>query len=191
MQKKAFRNPDNPDPKTNWQGAPTAEPLDRFTMELAIRDLKAQGIAFTDHKLANLAVVKDPTSPTGRRVVFFDTGGMMPMKGADAAARARSARTVQRNFDAPKSAAKDAPHSRRFNAYDDSRFWDRVDERPFGNTSPAGAATPGGNSRRSEYFKMSEMNAAELRNYVRNSPEMMAQLKAEGLSLEKLVIPGQ
>jgi hypothetical protein len=187
--KAAFANPLNPDHA--WRGAPNADPLDRLTMELAIRDLNAQGIAFTDHKLANLAVVKDPSSPTGRRVVFFDTGGMMPMKGADSAARAGNARQVQHAFDAPKSADPLASPSQRFNAYDNSAFWDRVDKRPFGNTFPAGAATPGGNSKRSAYLKMSEMNAADLRAHIRNDLAMMAQLKDEGRTLDKLVIPGQ
>ncbi|MFY0594883.1 MAG: hypothetical protein JXQ85_00495 [Cognatishimia sp.] len=186
--KAAFANPLNP--KHDWRGAPAASPLDRLTMELAIRDLNAQGIAFTDHKLANLAVVPDLKSPTGRRVVFFDTGGMMPMKGADDAARAGNARQVQRAFDAPRSSDPNAPPSQRFNAYDDSQFWDRIDKRPFGGKNPSGAATASGNARRSEYLKMSEMSAAELRQYVQSSPEMMAQLKAEGRTLDKLVIPG-
>jgi hypothetical protein len=113
------------------------------------------------------------------------------MKGADAQAMGRSARDVQRAFDVPASSSPNASPLSKFNAYDKSQFWQRVDKRPFGGKNPTGAATASGNAKRLEYLKMSQMNAAELRQHILNSPEMLAQLKSEGRSIEKLIIPGE
>ena len=72
---------------------------EELTINLVIRGLNQNGIAWTDHKLANLDIVKDPKSPTGHRVVFFDFDAFRPVQGADKKERYARARKVQRTFD--------------------------------------------------------------------------------------------
>jgi hypothetical protein len=72
---------------------------EELTINLVIRGLNQNGIAWTDHKLANLDIVKDPKSPTGHRVVFFDFDAFRPVQGGDKKARYARARKVQKTFD--------------------------------------------------------------------------------------------
>ncbi|MGE9291579.1 MAG: hypothetical protein ACQKBT_11345, partial [Puniceicoccales bacterium] len=74
---------------------------EELTINLVIRDLNQNGIVWTDHKLQNLDIVPDSSSPTGFRVVFFDFDGFRPVNGKSRTARWEAARDIQRAFDNP------------------------------------------------------------------------------------------
>jgi hypothetical protein len=69
------------------------------TLNAVIRGLNHQGIVWQDHKLQNLDIVTDLSSPTGHRVIFFDYDGFRPVQGEDRATRAKTARDLQLKYD--------------------------------------------------------------------------------------------
>jgi hypothetical protein len=80
------------------------EPLseaEALTLELVIRDLNDYGIIWTDNKAKNLDIVRDDTSQTGYRVVFFDFDGFRAVKGDTRTDRLKAARAIQKVFDDP------------------------------------------------------------------------------------------
>ena len=96
-------------------------PKEELTINLAIRRLNNKGVVWTDHKLQNLDIVKDKSSPTGHRVVFFDFDGFRPVTGNDSSDRRRKARELQQKFDSI-AVGRDAPDAR-----------GQFDMAPFGN----------------------------------------------------------
>ena len=95
---------------------------EELTINLVIRDLNQHGIVWTDHKLKNLDVVPDDSSPTGYRVIFFDFDGFRPVKGETRDKRWRAARDIQKAFDNPAQATID-------NWGRNDRGWGQVDGR--------------------------------------------------------------
>lgn len=89
--------------KKNKNGQPPLTDLEELTINLVIRTLNDHGIVWTDHKLANLDVVRNEDSPTGYQVIFFDFDGFRRVKGDDLSgqAQAKAARDIQKAFDNP------------------------------------------------------------------------------------------
>lgn len=79
---------------------------EELTINTVLRGMNHNGIAWTDHKLANLDVVKDPKSPTGHKVIFFDFDGFRAVKGNTRQERKNKAREIQTKFD---HATRDRP----------------------------------------------------------------------------------
>ena len=197
--KKRVRNKAGPD-------APEADALQKLTMELAIRDLNSRGLAFTDHKLENIALVKADT-PTGYEMVMFDAGGIVPMRGADDVARAVNARRVQKEFDHPyvqnnitpsnqvtPKQAKLAQHKEDMRLIEKSYIDTLLDERPFGaafnDRAVGGGVAPFtrmSNPGRDTYFELSRMSNAELRNHIQNNKAIQDLLAKEGKSIDDLI----
>lgn len=86
--------------RINARGDKSLTPKEELTVNLAIRELNKNGIAWTDHKLANFDIVPDPKSRTGHRMVFFDFDGFRPVKGKTRTERFKVARRSQRAYDA-------------------------------------------------------------------------------------------
>jgi hypothetical protein len=190
------------------EGAPEANALQELTAALAVQEMNAHGLAWTDHKPANFAIVEDAASPTGYRAVIFDPGGIAPMKGATAADRAANARFVQRQFDPsiPRQVLSDIdnPRLRQLEIYDrietmrnDAMIEELVDITPFEKTlKEAGGdatwltpTTPVSNLGRDKYFELSAMSPAELQTYVRNNDEIARLLAERNKSVDDVVIP--
>lgn len=87
--------------KRNPASNPPLTELEEFTINLVIRTLNDHGIVWTDHKLANLDIVRDERSPTGYQVIFFDFDGFRRVKGDTLATQAAAARDIQKAFDNP------------------------------------------------------------------------------------------
>ena len=81
------------------RGDKSLTPKEELTVNLAIRELNKNGIAWTDHKLQNFDIVPDPKSRTGHRMVFFDFDGFRPVKGKTRTERFKTARRSQRAYD--------------------------------------------------------------------------------------------
>ena len=190
------------------EGAPESNALQELTAALAVREMNAHGLAWTDHKPANFAIVEDAASPTGYRAVIFDPGGIAPMKGATAADRAANARFVQRQFDPsiPRQVLSDIdnPRLRQLEIYDrietmrnDAMIEELVDITPFEKTlKDAGGdatwltpTTPVSNLGRDKYFELSAMSPAELQTYIRNNDEIAGLLAKRNKSVDDVVIP--
>ena len=129
---------------------------ERMTMQLAIRELNQKGILWTDHKMINFDIVPSKTSPTGHRMVFFDPGGIRPMKGATPEMRWRNARQWQQIIDPPNNSQM-ALIRKLAKGYDDA-----VDLRSFGNENHY-AFTLGGNRGRDEYLRLNNLDPAQFR----------------------------
>lgn len=69
------------------------------TVQKVLRDLNSLGIVWMDQKRANHDIVKDPTSETGYRMIFFDFDAFRPVQGDSKAQRARYARRLQAYMD--------------------------------------------------------------------------------------------
>ena len=50
-----------------------------LTQQLAIRELNQNGLYWTDQKHGNFDIVRDSSSPTGHRLIFFDFDGIRPV----------------------------------------------------------------------------------------------------------------
>ncbi len=50
-----------------------------LTQQLAIRELNQNGLYWTDQKHGNFDIVRDSSSPTGYRLIFFDFDGIRPV----------------------------------------------------------------------------------------------------------------
>ncbi len=132
--------------------APTL--AERMTMALAIRNLNQKGIFWSDHKLTNFDIVKADT-PTGYRMILFDTGGFNPMKGGSDQLRWRNARIFQRLYDrTPAGQIVD-----RANAL---QIYRAIDLRAAGGQGDF-LYTPGANIDRTEYLEFNKMTPAEFR----------------------------
>lgn len=129
---------------------------EELTINLVVRGLNQNGIAWTDHKLANLDIVKDPKSPTGHRVVFFDFDAFRPVKGADKKERYARARKVQKTFDQLDRGQMTQQLS--------NTLVSKFDFTAFGG--PANVTgymfTPGANKSRTEYHKFDGKNANQI-----------------------------
>jgi hypothetical protein len=79
--------------------------LEELTINLVIRTLNDHGLVWTDHKLANLDIVRNEDSPTGYQVIFFDFDGFRQVKGdgspRESQRQAEAAREIQKAFDNP------------------------------------------------------------------------------------------
>ncbi|MCG7923326.1 MAG: hypothetical protein N0C81_15230 [Candidatus Thiodiazotropha lotti] len=72
---------------------------EELTINMVIRELNQNGIVWTDHKLENLDIVKDNSSVTGYRVIFFDFDAFRPVVGDSRRHRYKVARDMQKFFD--------------------------------------------------------------------------------------------
>ncbi len=72
---------------------------EELTINMVIRELNQNGIVWTDHKLENLDIVKDNSSVTGYRVIFFDFDAFRPVVGDSRRYRYKVARDMQKFFD--------------------------------------------------------------------------------------------
>ncbi|MEH6728496.1 MAG: hypothetical protein V7703_20300, partial [Hyphomicrobiales bacterium] len=164
--------------------------LEELTMQLAIRDLNKRGLTWTDHKLDNFALVPDDKSPTGYRMVIFDTAGIVPTRGMTAADRAANAAEMQRLFDRPTDGSQN-PIMVVFQA----DVSNRIDPTPFGKKFEAlgegqiAITTHGKNRGRDDYFKLAEMTDAELKNYITNDADLPQLLKQRGKRPEDVQVP--
>jgi hypothetical protein len=84
--------------------------------------LNHNGIVWTDHKLQNLDIVKEPKSPTGYKVIFFDFDGFRPVNGNNRAERKQIARDAQNGFDHILDGATDNNAMRYRNQFDFTAF---------------------------------------------------------------------
>jgi len=136
-------------------------PKEELTINLVVRGLNQNGIAWTDHKLANLDIVKDRKSPTGHRVVFFDFDAFRPVKGANRKERYKNAREIQRGFDTLKrgeSASNKIPGLRQ--RFDYQAFGNDPNFANFDNFSYLYSA--GANRGRKEYLDYDTRDAATI-----------------------------
>ncbi|ULA65164.1 MAG: conserved exported protein of unknown function [Nitrospira sp.] len=92
--------------------------LEELTINLIIRTLNDNGLVWTDHKLANLDIVRNEHSPTGYQVVFFDFDGFRRVKGSTEAVQAEAARDIQKAFDNPALPNLNIPRDRGWNMMD-------------------------------------------------------------------------
>ncbi|RED18234.1 hypothetical protein [Pontivivens insulae] len=167
------------------------EPIDRLTLALAQREMNTHGIAYTDMKLSNVGLVDDVASPTGRRVVYFDTGNIFPMRGATAVDRAENARHLQQITDLPmprgtSGAERDFwPQS----AFGAGRIDDVLDTRPFGGRVQGYGSTPEGNRGRAEYLRLMAMSDDELANAIRTSESLRGSAARRGVDLSRVQVP--
>jgi len=91
---------------TNTDMSKAITKQEEVTINTVLRGLNHNGIAWTDHKLQNLDVVKEPKSPTGYKVIFFDFDGFRAVKGNSRLERKNKAREIQTKFD---HATRDKP----------------------------------------------------------------------------------
>ncbi len=137
---------------------------ERLTMQLAIRELNQKGIVWTDHKYANFDIRPDKTrtSPTGYRMVIFDTGGMRPMTGKTPRDMWRNARRWQQVFDSARS-MEDLKAKMRSGG---KHYLDFIDPRSFANGSDAYSvsASPFANRLRGrEYQRLNNLTPEQFR----------------------------
>lgn len=130
--------------------------MEELTINLVVRGLNQNGVAWTDHKLANLDVVKDPKSPTGHRVVFFDFDAFRPVAGADRKERYARARKVQKTFDNLDKGQMTRQLS--------NELVSKFDFTAFGgpNKVTSYMFTPGANKSRDDYHNLDSANAKQL-----------------------------
>jgi len=129
------------------------------TMALGIREMNRRGLVWTDHKPPNFDIVRDPSSPTGYKMLIFDTDGIRPAVGADTAERFQNARAMQRFFDNTPTRGPD------LEAYLDAglnRHWDDFDNTLLGGINPGVIYTPGLTTRGHRYRDLFEMPAKSL-----------------------------
>ncbi|MBA3911714.1 MAG: hypothetical protein C0524_18030 [Rhodobacter sp.] len=135
-------------------------PEQELTMALAMREMNNRGVVWTDHKPANFDIIANSDAPTGYQMVIFDTGGIRPVSGATAEARAATAREIQRVFDqSPK------PNSLEFNTFKSSYFKSalHLDDRVFGGAVEVGVSfTPNLITRKDGYLELAGLSDAEL-----------------------------
>ncbi|MBS0155888.1 MAG: hypothetical protein JSS38_14930 [Nitrospira sp.] len=105
--------------KRNPASNPPLTELEELTINLVIRHLNDNGIIWTDHKLANLDIVRNPDSPTGYQVIFFDFDGFRRVNGKPES-QAAAARDIQKAFDNPALANSNTPGD---------RGWEMMDNR--------------------------------------------------------------
>ncbi len=138
--------------------------MEELTINIVIRALNQNGIAWTDHKLENLDVVKDPNSPTGYKAVFFDFDAFRPVKGDTRKERYREARQIQKTFDNMEVDLRDNVEV--------SKMWDKVEklhQEKFDFTAFGGSAhdpgpllSPNINKLRTAYKNFDGQPAAKL-----------------------------
>jgi hypothetical protein len=95
---------------------------EELTISTVLRGLNHNGIVWTDHKLQNLDIVKEPKSPTGYKVIFFDFDGFRPVNGNNRAERKQIARDAQNGFDHILDGATDNNAMRYRNQFDFTAF---------------------------------------------------------------------
>lgn len=137
-------------------GMPPPNPKQLATMTLAVREMNAKGLVWSDHKLANFDIVPDDLSATGYKMVIFDTGGVRPVTGIDATTMAANARRLQKVYD-------NTPRERlgRYLSGANGKLIGLVDNRPFGGKVPPISLTPN-NVSRTRYLDLDNMSDQDL-----------------------------
>ncbi|MFN3520391.1 MAG: hypothetical protein ACK4YT_13165 [Sphingomonas sp.] len=138
-------------------------PEEELTMALAIREMNNRGVVWTDHKPVNFDILPDAASPTGYRMLIFDTGGIRPATGLTAESRAVTARELQRLFDTSPRFATMEFQLHMGNARI-SPLW--LDHRPFPADQPP-SYTPGLLFRPDRYLDFAAMPEPDLLDYAR------------------------
>ena len=146
---------------------------ERLTRQLAVREINRNGIAWTDHKPANYDIVpvgEGEYSPTGYKMIIFDTDGFVPMKGATPHDRFTNARHVQREYDKPWSGS----FARELSA-DSSKILDRIDRRAFDDEHIAILSSPGANRGNIEFLILNSKNVEQFSNDLENFSQQIGR----------------
>lgn len=141
------------------QNNKTLNEVEEMTVNLAIRDLNANGVVWTDHKLANFDIVPDNDSTTGYRMIFFDLDAFRPVQGDNRKQRAEVARMLQIAYDG--AANPGDQYNRVTQALQASSNvpagQDPFDYTAFNNVRPMLYSTPGANQNRNSYRRLNNM----------------------------------
>lgn len=146
----------------NSEGKQGLTSKEELTINLVVRRLNNKGIVWTDHKLKNLDVVKDKTSPTGHRVVLFDFDGFRPISGVTRADRREKARKIQKQLDNIKRRQSDREPLRTLSG--ENIDLGSFDMTAFDNSVRGFMFTAEANRDRADYLSYNNMSAQQLRD---------------------------